>query len=55
VAGSIPEEEYVHTLKSCGFANVRITEKFDVFEGARIEPSARRFGAMGANVFGEKR
>lgn len=50
VAGGTLAPEYKALLDELGFESVEIVERFDVFDGTRIENNARRFQAYGANV-----
>jgi SAM-dependent methyltransferase len=46
--------ELVSLLESVGFAEVRITERFNCFRGTSKEHVARKFGVHGVNVFARK-
>jgi hypothetical protein len=37
---------------AAGFRDVRVTDRFDCFQGTSKESTARKFGVMGANVSG---
>jgi hypothetical protein len=37
-------------FESVGFANVRLTHRFDPFGGTTKERTARRYGVIGVNV-----
>lgn len=54
VAGGIPLEEYKEILHAAGFDQIDIGQRYDVFRDARVEKSARHFGAVGVNILGYK-
>ncbi len=41
-------------LRELGFADVRVTARFDCFRGTKKENTARKYGVHGANVFARK-
>jgi hypothetical protein len=41
-------------LKSLGFLDVRLVERFDCFRDTSKEKTARRYGVHGTNVFARK-
>ena len=44
----------ISVLNSLGFEAVRILERFDCFRATSKEPTARKYGVHGANVFARK-
>lgn len=44
----------ISVLNSLGFEEVRILERFDCFRATSKEPTARKYGVHGANIFARK-
>jgi hypothetical protein len=44
----------VSFLQGLGFAEVRVTARFDCFRGTKKENTARKYGVLGANVYAVK-
>jgi hypothetical protein len=41
-------------LGRVGFADVRVVERFDCFQGTTKERTARKYGVIGVNVYARK-
>ena len=44
----------IEVLNHWGFEEVHIQRRFDCFRGTSKEPTARKFGVHGANIFARK-
>jgi len=44
----------IDVLNRLGFEDVSIVERFDCFRATSKEPTARKYGVHGANVFARK-
>jgi arsenite methyltransferase len=56
VAGALMESEIVEIAENAGFEDCRIVERFDCFQGSRVEQTvSATVGVHGANVFARKK
>jgi hypothetical protein len=46
--------ELVEVLRSIGFTDVEVRERFDSFRGTSKEKIARKYGVIGVNVYARK-
>jgi hypothetical protein len=55
VAGALLEKEVIEIAESAGFQDCRIVERFDCFQGSRVEKTvSSTVGVHGANFFAQK-
>ncbi|HLQ78397.1 MAG TPA: methyltransferase domain-containing protein [Terriglobia bacterium] len=56
VAGALMEAEIIDIAESAGFEDCRIVERFDCFQGSRVEKTvSATVGVHGANFFAKKK
>lgn len=56
VAGALLEAEIIDIAESAGFQDCRIVERFDCFQGSRVEKTvSSTVGVHGANFFAQKK
>ena len=52
--GAPLETEYLDVIRGAGFAEVAVTWRAPVFDGAPVERKARKYGSEGVNIRGRK-
>ena len=50
VAGGVPENDYVATMRAAGFEQVEVVTSYDVFRDAAVAPKADESGARGYDI-----